>query len=433
MSALTELEATLAAQLAGELATADARFVVAFSGGADSTALLAGLTRIAGSGRVVALHVDHGLHPDSTAWSRQCEAVGAHLGVRVEARRVDVGTGPNLEARARRSRYAAFAARLARDETLVLAHHADDQAEWLLLRLCSGRPLRPMPVRRPLGLGSLVRPLLGLERARLAEVVVELGLPRIEDPTNADPAFDRGYLRREVIPTLVARWPEAMSRIADQAGRLAQADMLARAALDAELDRADGALPLASLRSFPAPEALLGRFLERAGIVAGAPGALGELERQRRLGKRVGVSVGRDSWLCVEDDAVRLVRRRDSSFPPCRWTLGVPLAVGAWQLNATWCGSGPACVETLDVRARSGGERLRPSGRTGSRSVKRLLQEHGVARADRAGYPLLYDVDARLVAVPDVAVDASVRDRFATGRHARPGAGWRISIERTSH
>ena len=148
-----------------------ARLCVAFSGGVDSTALLAGLARLrAPPAALRAVHVDHGLHPQSTRWSAECRALARRLGVPLKVVRVHVENPPggSLEEAARTARYEAFAAGLKRGEVLLTAHHQDDQLETVLLQLfrgCGLAGLAAMAPSAPFGTSVLLRPLLGFSRA----------------------------------------------------------------------------------------------------------------------------------------------------------------------------------------------------------------------------------------------------------------------------
>jgi len=175
--------------------------VVGCSGGADSLALLA-LAVDAGLAPV-AVHVDHGLRPGTDREAQLVADAAAHLGAQFDARRVAVGRGPNLEARARAARYDALeSARVAHGASAVLVGHtADDQAETVLLNLLRGSGasgLAGMPARR----GHLVRPLLGARRADVRAVCERRGLAPVEDPSNDDLAFRRNWIRHEVLPLL---------------------------------------------------------------------------------------------------------------------------------------------------------------------------------------------------------------------------------------
>ena len=206
---------------------------LAVSGGGDSLALLL-LAHAALPGRVAVATVDHGLRAESAGEAAQVAALCARLGVPHATLAVQLAPG-NLQAEARAARYAALgewagAQGLA---ALATAHHADDQAETLLARLnrASGvaglagvraRGLVPgvaKPARLP-----LLRPLLGWRRAELAGVVAAAGLVAVDDPSNADPRFDRARLRAALAG---ADWLD-VAALAQSAAHLADAD----AALD---------------------------------------------------------------------------------------------------------------------------------------------------------------------------------------------------------
>lgn len=175
--------------------------IVGCSGGADSVALLV-LTADAGLAPI-AVHVDHGLRPGSEHDARHVAALAVGLGVRFDARAVEIAPGSNLEERARDARYAALeAARLEHAATAVLvAHTADDQAETVLLNVLRGAAssgLAGMPERR----GALARPLLGFRRAETTALCQALALQPRHDPMNDDEAFRRVAVRRRVLPVL---------------------------------------------------------------------------------------------------------------------------------------------------------------------------------------------------------------------------------------
>ena len=175
--------------------------VVGCSGGADSLALVA--LAVDGGLAPVAVHVDHGLRPDSDREAGIVADAAARLGAGFDARRVTVAPGPSLEARARAARYDALeAARVAHGATAVLvAHTADDQAETVLLNLLRGSGsagLAGMPSRR----GYVVRPLLGARRADIRAECTRRELTPWEDPSNDDLSFRRNWIRHEVLPLL---------------------------------------------------------------------------------------------------------------------------------------------------------------------------------------------------------------------------------------
>jgi tRNA(Ile)-lysidine synthase len=175
--------------------------IVACSGGADSVALLA----LAADARLqpVAVHVDHGLRDASAREADAVEAIASRLGARFRAVRVDVQSGPNLEARAREARYRALeqVRRHERADHVLVGHTADDQAETVLLNVlrgAAGDGLSGMAVHR----AEVVRPLLAMRRADTRAICAALGLPVLDDPMNHDRAFRRVAIRRDVLPLL---------------------------------------------------------------------------------------------------------------------------------------------------------------------------------------------------------------------------------------
>jgi tRNA(Ile)-lysidine synthase len=162
----------------------------AFSGGPDSTALVA-LAAAAGC-RVTAVHVDHRLRPESAAEADQARALAGALGVEFRLVTVDVPAGPNLEARARDARRAALSA------GALTGHTADDRAETILINLLRGSGLDGLGAMSP----DPTRPLLGLRRHETRRLCGDLGLTPVADASNADPRFVRNRVRGELLPLM---------------------------------------------------------------------------------------------------------------------------------------------------------------------------------------------------------------------------------------
>jgi tRNA(Ile)-lysidine synthase len=207
----------------------DAVVAVAYSGGLDSTVLLDAAVRVAGVKRCMALHVHHGLSPNADRWLAHCEATARALGVRFDAEQVRIRreNGESIEAAARDARYRALDAMCARQgaAALWLAHHADDQAETVLLQLLRGAGVAGLAAMAPQRIDEpsaapRVRPFLHLLRAQLERYAHLRGLRWIEDESNADTRYARNALRHEVLPTLATRFPgfrDALSRTARHA------------------------------------------------------------------------------------------------------------------------------------------------------------------------------------------------------------------------
>jgi tRNA(Ile)-lysidine synthase len=210
----------------------------AVSGGADSLALL--VLAVRAGCRVTAVHVDHGLRPGSAAEAGVVRAAAERYGAAFRAETVDVGPGPNLEARARAARYAVL------PPDVLTGHTADDQAETVLLNLLRGAGLDGLAGMRSGG----THPILALRRAETEALCRDEGLTPLVDPTNADPAHRRNRVRHELIPLLndIAQ-RDVVPILARQAALLRdEADALDDSGLDPTDARALAAAPPALAR-----------------------------------------------------------------------------------------------------------------------------------------------------------------------------------------
>lgn len=404
-------------------AHAVAGLVVALSGGPDSLTLLLAAAQIAPAAgyRVRALHVHHGLHADADAWAAQAVRQAQAMDVDCQVLRVRVADEASIEAAARRARYDALAAALATDEALLLAHHQDDQAETLLLRLMRGAGLHGLSGMRPVSTwrgadGREVarwRPWLGLPRATL-----ERWLPRavacarshdaalppdallpVQDPANHDARFDRTLLRHELLPLLMRRWPEASAQLARSATQLAAQAGALDALADETLARAGFrpdetgplALPMLAALDDAALQAVVARWL----ACCGAPPL--PVRHWRRL-RRELLQARLDAAPQLAWAGWSLRRYRDGLYLLADASLcPLPAEGAAWpdpRVPLAWAGRlwpvvAMAHDESLLARPwclapRRGGERWRPPGRRHSVSVKHWCQAQGIPPWERA-------------------------------------------------
>jgi tRNA(Ile)-lysidine synthase len=381
---------------------------VAASGGCDSTALLHALAASpqARARGLSAIHVDHALHPHSGDWAAQVRALARALDVPLQVQRVSVDRGGGLgpEAAAREARHAAFADALHAGEILIAAHHADDQAETVLLRLlrASGADgLAGMRALRPFGAGWLARPWLALPRAAIRAYAVAHALRWTEDPSNADPALDRNFLRLRVLPLLAERWPRAGSALARSAGLLAAVAQRDQQALGIDLARRTGGDPtvLDATGLVDLDEAhrgaLLRKWLLDLGLAPPDARALAEIGRRLDAPRADAATVVR--WPGAE---VRLWRDALHAMAP------LPPAPKDWSLD--WDGRAPlalpdggrlridGAIASLPLRVgpRAGGERIATADSPRPRAVKQALRELGIPPWVRARAPLLWHGDA---------------------------------------
>ena len=421
-----QLSATLAG-ISKDLPTRR-RYVVAFSGGLDSAVLLSAMTQLDDGIPLVALHINHGLHPESSRWAEDAQAFATGMGVTCEVVAVKVtDTGSGLEAAARSARYAAFESFLGPGDWLLSAHHRDDQAETLLLNLLRGSGalgLAAMPPVRPLGQGSLIRPLLDITRDQIQTYASEQGLEWSDDPSNADRRFDRNYLRHEVLPRLASRWPGAAKALARSAEVAADTQALLDTMAAEDLQRVGATsaarLPLSGMLQLEARrQANLLRYACRQADLPLPPGSrlrevlvtlLHSAEDAQPVVTWPGAVVRRfrdTVFLLPEETSV-------ATLPDGMLRPGAPVSLGPGNgALALVEASGPGIAADiaaagLRVRRRVGGERLKPEPGGATRRLKSLYQEAGILPWMRNRIPLL-EADGRLVAVGDLWVDAQSR------------------------
>ena len=398
-----------------------AHFCIAYSGGLDSTVLLTALASLRDRAgfQLRALHVDHGLHADSGQWARQARAQARRVGVACEVLRVRIrrGSGESIEALARDARYTALAAALAVHEQLITAHTQDDQLETVLLALSRGggmRGLSAMSARSPLMRRVLLRPLLPVSRAQLAQFAQARKLGWVEDLTNLDQRFDRNYLRHRVLPALRERWPALAATASRSASHVAEAQQqLTRFGRHAAAQAADGAaLRVSFLRALdpPARRNLLLYWIAARGMA---------LPDHRRLNEIAGplLEARPDAMPRVQWHGGELRRHGDRLFAlTAPESAARPLAQGwNWRRHA-WLDLGDgsrlgliadrhgdvdlaALPCPLRVDFRRGGERLQAAH--GRMPLKDLLQAHDIAPWLRTAVPLLRS-RSRIVAVADL-------------------------------
>jgi tRNA(Ile)-lysidine synthase len=438
---------TLAAQLSKleDIAGKPARYIIAFSGGLDSTVLahsLASLRRVDPDYSdidIVAIHIDHGLQQESSDWSEHCSQTAAAFGIEFKSLQVKVqlesGKGP--EASARDARYPALHAELQSDDWLLSAHHREDQAETLLLNLIRGSG--PAGVAgigdiRRFGPGWLVRPMLNANRADILAYAEAQGLKWVEDPSNTDRRFDRNFLRHEVLPRLKSRWPDIAARLQRSAGHSGEASklLLELAEIDlAALGSCSRRLPIDGLAGLSDARQ---RNVIRYAIRDQGLSTPTALQLQRVMNEVIPAREDAQPLVAWAGGSVRRYRNGLYLLPEtlAQVLASAPLREAELELGAglgrlklepgAGVGVSDALVEAgLHIKPREGGEEIQPIGQRHTRKLKKLLQEEGVVPWMRDRLPLVYAGD-RLVAVGDLwlADDAARSPGVAVRWTGRP-------------
>lgn len=415
------------------------RWVLAFSGGMDSSVLLHALRSVSmasGAEEIVALHINHQLSDAADDWQRHAQSFAEVLGVAFYAESVSVEEcGRGLEDAARQARYAVFEQFLKPSDVLLMGHHSDDQVETMLLRLMRGAGpagLAGIRAQRPVGEGLLYRPLLDLSRQHLRDYAEQHQLQWVEDDSNSDTRFDRNYLRAQVLPQLAERWPGFQTRWQQSANLCAQQaqhqdGVLAALlpTLDARRERFGDSVSLDALQQ-NSPDmqlSLLRYWLLQMGVQADlAP--LQQAQQQLLSGRQDSVA-----QVCIGAAAQKSLRGFNGRLylldllPPLPavdglQTLllsdtGVDLPLGELLFSsASTAALNSLAGRCIEWRLRAGGERCKPAGRQHSQTLKKLLLEYRLEPWLRPYAPLIY-IDGELAAVAGLWVCQDFVDALA--------------------
>lgn len=430
----TPAERPLEAARESGLVGAGRPLLVLLSGGGDSVCLLDVALRL--GARASALHVNYGLRAGADEDEQFVRDLCARLGVPLAVERVALSEGGgNVQERARDARYA-LAERHAEDD-YAAAHTASDQAETVLYRLAvspGSRALHGMAPRR----GRLVRPLLGATRAEVRVYLRARALEWREDPSNADRRFARARVRHDVLDALRDLSPAVDRTIAETARQLREEAEVLDGTAD-EVMEALGGGPAISLdelaRQPPAVRRLvLRRLAERATGDEVRPLSRREAEEILALGRHgtKSLDLGDGLRAVAEYGTVRFSRAPET-IAPDPVTLPIPghVRFGSWEIEATLSGPGDVAISaaalgaSVTVRAWREGDRMRPVGLGGTKTLQDLFTDRKVPRGLRRTLPVV-EAGGDIVWVAGVAVD----ERFAAREESAEQVG--LSARSTS-
>jgi tRNA(Ile)-lysidine synthase len=395
----------LAARDSG-LVPAGGPLLVLVSGGGDSVCLLDVAVRLGAD--VSVLHVNYGLREGADEDEALVRSLCSRLGVQLHVERVALGEGGNLQGRARELRYALAEGVAAGD--YAAAHTASDQAETVLYRLAvspGSRALLGMEPRR----GRLVRPLLEVTRSEVRDYLRARGLEWREDPSNADRRFARARVRHDLLEALRTVGPAAERTIAETARQLREEAEVLDAAVSDVLEELGGgpAVSMAALRE--RPPALRRLVLRRLAGDRPVPDSVLELDDR---GTKT-LDLGGGLRAVAEYGTLRFTRAREETVPePSELTVPGRARFGDWEVEARLGAGGDVTVTGIGpvatVRAWREGDRMRPAGLGGTKTLQDLFTDRKVPRALRRSLPIV-EAEGEIVWVAGVAVD----ERFAAG------------------
>lgn len=402
------------------------RFWIALSGGLDSRVLLelcAGLKAVNSDYHFHAIHVNHQLQDDAVQWAQFCTLTCAEFGIDCVVETVNAQSvkGKSPEQAARDARRAVFSQLITDGDVLLTAHHLNDQAETVLLRLFRGSGITGLAGIRScveFNGGWIARPLLEVSRKQLQQFSEQHALQWVEDPSNQHLDYDRNYLRQKIIPQLEQRWPGLQNTLARNARICLDSDIILRdlakqtltqivtdddTLLIPELLELEDAMQNLVLREWFASHQLnmpSSQMLQRIQqeVIQARADRIPSLKWQNE-GKQYQIRRHRNQLFLLHnqqsfDNTTRI--QWDGLTP-----LNLPANLGYLKAVQSMTGGIAEQLWTqseITIRFRSGGEMCRLPGRKGHRSLKAIFQEADIPPWQRDRIPLIY-LDNQLAAI----------------------------------
>ncbi len=383
--------------------------MVAYSGGMDSHCLLHMLAHDDQlKAKTYAVHVNHGLSQNAAMWMAHCQQVCDRLDIPLEVIKIKFNCfqGDSLEAIARTERYQALAKLIKMDEALLTAHHLDDQAETTLLQLFRGAGvagLAGMPQTKRFAKGWQVRPLLEVTRKDLLRYAREHHLTWVEDESNQNSRFSRNYLRNEIMPILMQKWPSVAKTIARSSQHCAQTIELLTELVELDLQNClkdDNALSIEKLMTLSIARQInvlrfwlqqltqiqpnqntLARILQE--LITAKLEAVPEIHWHDKIIRRF-----QKNLYCTSQPTEPLFNQEYF------WDWQTPFVHNQLNLIAnTKFGFGldkEKLPKKLRISFRQGGEKIKPYKRQQTHRLKKLFQEWRIPPWQRAHIPLVF-------------------------------------------
>ncbi len=399
---------------------------IAYSGGLDSHVLLHLLAEIKNDikPKLVAVHINHGMSNDADLWVTHCQKMCEDYGIEFQNYSIDLShkSGKGTEAFAREKRYKVLGNLICNHDLLFTAHHMNDQLETIILQLMRGSGpdgLVGMPRVRGFSKGLLVRPLLKYSRKEIYDYALNESLNWVEDESNQSSKYDRNFLRNKIIPELLVRWPAALKTIKRAAKHQSEARDLINEISKIDLETVcNNGYRILDLSEFDYLSNIRKKNVLRAWVKKNKL----EIPNAKIVEKIISevIHAGIDRNPCVKWKGAEVRRYRGQlyimkSLPPHDvnvgklWDFNESLELTSGCLKAV-VGNGNGIKkeilldDTVEIRYRQGGERIRPSGRTNKYELKKMLQEQGVLPWLRDRIPLVF-YGNELIAVADLWIE----------------------------
>ncbi|MGD9153660.1 MAG: tRNA lysidine(34) synthetase TilS [Gammaproteobacteria bacterium] len=405
----------------------DNKILIAYSGGVDSHVLLHAIVQLRQEFpelKLKAVHIHHGLFEAANQWAQHCRQVCDELKVELQIINVEIKRvqGASVEEAARALRYAALEKLLQRNDILITAHHADDQAETCLLQFLRGagiKGLASMPAIVSFSAGFLARPFLSISRQKILQYAQKNKLSWVEDHSNHDLNFTRNFLRYKIMPEFRKRWPNINKTIMRVANNCSDANELLKDLAAQDIKKLKGrvknTLSISKLKklSFRRQKNVLREWIDAQNF---------------RLPSAIKLQHIISDVINARTDAVPCVAWGKAEIRSYQDNLYIMKSLSELDHNVvlSWDGKKPLKLpenlgilrikkivgkglkaevlkRKLEIKFRQGGEQCKLFGREGTHKLKKLFQEWGVPPWQRDRVPLFY-VDNQLAAIIGHAV-----------------------------
>lgn len=415
------------------------KFLIAYSGGLDSQVLLSLFVQWAkhdSTIRVRAIHINHGLSPNAKAWVTFCNDFALEHSIPFLTQKILIQqpSKEGIESQARRLRYGAIKKYLSNEEILLTAHHQNDQVETMLLQWLRGSGpsgLAAMPYIQPFYHTQLIRPLLSFPQSSLYEFAKKHHLKWVKDESNESLRFRRNYVRKKIVPSILASQHSCLNNLTRTANHCAEAVKLLQELADidlASIQHDKKYLNINDLLVFDSARQrnILRRWLALSKVDTPTTAQLRVLQKEVLLAQKnanpvlhlKNISIRRyQSGLYLVPALKPMPEKKDLvwdistvfNLPQKLGTLSTKVITGVGGISLQKLVS-----NNVIVRFRQGGERMYPSKRNRETSLKHLFQEWQIPPWQRDSWPLIF-LNKQLIAVVNIDVARNV----ATEKHEK--------------
>lgn len=408
---------------------------IAFSGGLDSTVLLNSIIKLHPKNRLIALHINHGVNPESDDWEIFCRERACELGIEFKSWKIE-DLDKISEESLRNRRLKAFEEWASKDDLIITGHHSDDQVETVLFRIFRGTGLKGVRGIEKLSNVSTLnfyRPLIDYKKEELLKYARKNDLIWIEDDSNKESNFSRNLIRNDLIPKIKERWPFINKSINKISNNAAKAQKLLLEIASEDLKKIKGSneiIKISKLKLFSSErqENLIFYWLTHMNYLNVSSGQmvqiLSAISKPSEGTSRFFVSsaYGTAHQVLVSSKDISVINN-DLLHPLpenicINWNLKEPINIPSGKLSVKESlgkGLDKQYIEKgAIIKARIGGEKCKPFGRNKSQKIKNLFQEFEVPDWKRDGIPIIY-INERIAAVGDLWVC----EEFHTSLHEK--------------